>query len=140
MREGMKTALAVISIVSYIIYFFISLALTKGQASSVVLVIFIWGIFVFLISLGVTFILGRGGFMLAGWNTMSPEERSQYNEKKMLRSAGIMIIIFSIGTISSILSFTYDVPVLGWILIILSIAFLIVGVIWTGKNGNIYSV
>ena len=36
-----------------------------------------------LLALAVLFALGKGGFLIAGWNVMSPEERARYDEKKV---------------------------------------------------------
>ena len=44
--------------------------------------------------LGAVFALGRGGFLIAGWNVMSPEERSRCDEKAVFRNmSGLMLCI-----------------------------------------------
>ena len=44
-----------------------------------------------LIALGIVFFLGKGGFLLSGWNSMSPEERAEYDEKKFFRNMSAMM-------------------------------------------------
>ncbi|HEY3420827.1 MAG TPA: DUF3784 domain-containing protein [Methanomassiliicoccales archaeon] len=140
MKDGTRTAIAALSIIVYVICFIISIGLTKGAAGSWVPMAFLSVLFIFLFSIGAAMISGRGGFMLAGWNTMTPEERTHYDEKLILRSAGIMIILFTVGIVFSMLSFTNDLPWLGWILVILSLVGLFVGAVRMGRKGKIYSV
>ena len=140
MKFGVKTALAAISIIVYVFCIILSISLSEGVAGSMVTMILIGGIFVFLNLTGAALIFGRGGFMLAGWNTMTAEERSRFDEKKVLRSAGILIIVFSAGIMFSLLCFTERLPLLGWILMALSFITMFAGVVHLGKSGKLYSV
>ena len=40
---------------------------------------------------GILFVRGKGGFLIAGWNTMSPEEKARYDEKAVFRNMGAMM-------------------------------------------------
>ncbi len=140
MKEGMKTAIAAISMILLLICFIISTALTTGSLRSLVLGVFLGGTFLFLVSTGMAMIFGHAGFLLTGWNTMTPEERSRYDEKKMLRFGGILIIVTSMGILLSLLSFTFGQPWLGWILLVLSLTVVFAGAVHMGRKGNIYSV
>ncbi len=41
--------------------------------------------------LGMAFFKGKGAFLIAGYNTMSPEERAKYDEKALCRSMSAMM-------------------------------------------------
>lgn len=45
------------------------------------------------LALGVIFALGKGAFLIAGYNIMSKEEKARYDEKKMLKNMSIMMFI-----------------------------------------------
>ncbi|RXI44978.1 hypothetical protein DP145_12600 [Clostridium tetani] len=49
--------------------------------------------------LSITLLLGKGSFLIAGYNTSSKEEKEQYNEKKLCRAMGIMLLSLTIATI-----------------------------------------
>ena len=40
---------------------------------------------------GILFWRGKGGFLIAGWNMMSPEERARYDEKAVFRNMSAMM-------------------------------------------------
>ena len=46
----------------------------------------IYGLLIALfVCFGILFSMGRGGWLIAGWNTMSERERAKYDEKKLMR-------------------------------------------------------
>lgn len=49
------------------------------------------------LALGILFLLGKGSFLIAGYNTSSKAEKAKYDEKKICRYAGIAMLIASIG-------------------------------------------
>ncbi|MDU1443032.1 MAG: DUF3784 domain-containing protein [Clostridium cochlearium] len=49
--------------------------------------------------LSITLLLGKGSFLIAGYNTSSKEEKEQYNEKKLCRAMGVMLLSLTIATI-----------------------------------------
>ncbi|WP_243159139.1 DUF3784 domain-containing protein [Clostridium cochlearium] len=49
--------------------------------------------------LSITLLLGKGSFLIAGYNTSSKEEKEQYNEKKLCRAMGVMLLSLIIATI-----------------------------------------
>lgn len=53
------------------------------------------GIFVIaiLVVSAIFFFLGKGSFLLAGYNTIPEEEKKNLDEKKLLRWAGILLLI-----------------------------------------------
>lgn len=48
--------------------------------------------FIFLV-LGIVFALGKGAFLIAGYNVMSKEEKARYDDRKMLKNMSIMMFI-----------------------------------------------
>ena len=77
--------------------------------------------------LGVIMMLGRGGSLLAGWNMATPEERSIYDEKKVLRVAGLTLI--SIGILFAIMSYLSSVGSVGIIaLLVIPLLPLVIGI------------
>ena len=43
------------------------------------------------LALGVLFALGKGGFLIAGWNVMSPEEKARCDEKAVFRNMSALM-------------------------------------------------
>ncbi|UBH09006.1 DUF3784 domain-containing protein [Macrococcus armenti] len=43
--------------------------------------------------IGIYMLTGRGSFLIAGYNMMSQEQKQKYNEKRLCRFTGVMIII-----------------------------------------------
>ena len=50
------------------------------------------------ITFSVLFFMGKGKNLIAGYNTMSKEEKEKYDEKKLLRSMGVMSLICAVMT------------------------------------------
>ena len=46
--------------------------------------------------IGILMYGGKAGFLLAGYNTMSREEKAKWDEKRLLRFSGKCIIVLSI--------------------------------------------
>ncbi len=46
--------------------------------------------------LGIIFLLGKGSWLIAGYNTASAKEKEKYNEKSLCRSMGVMFLLLSI--------------------------------------------
>jgi len=46
-----------------------------------------------LLIMGIVLFTGHGSWLLAGYNTMKKEEREKYDEKKLCRGAGILMLI-----------------------------------------------
>ncbi|UBH22754.1 DUF3784 domain-containing protein [Macrococcus armenti] len=43
--------------------------------------------------IGIYMLTGRGSFLIAGYNMMPQEQKQKYNEKRLCRFTGVMIII-----------------------------------------------
>ena len=44
-----------------------------------------------LVGLGILFALGKGAFLIAGYNTMSEKEKARYDEKKLMKNMSLMM-------------------------------------------------
>ena len=72
----------------------------------------------------ILFINGKGGFLLAGYNTMSPDKKARYNEKVLLKFVGWLLIIYVIGLLLGILMFDVGINWFGSaIMVIIHLAF-----------------
>jgi len=49
----------------------------------------------FLLFIGIVLCAGHGSFLIAGYNTMRPEEQEKYDKKKLCRGTGILVLIIS---------------------------------------------
>lgn len=45
--------------------------------------------------MGTLFAFGKGGFLIAGWNMMSPQEKARYDGRKVFR--GMSALMFSLA-------------------------------------------
>ncbi|MGV8907020.1 MAG: DUF3784 domain-containing protein [Acetobacterium sp.] len=55
--------------------------------------IILWIVVIIFIAMTIYLISGRGGWLIAGYNTSSSEEKINYDEKKLCRGVGIFIMI-----------------------------------------------
>lgn len=49
--------------------------------------------------LSIILLSGKGGFLIAGYNTASDEEKAKYDEKKLCRVMGIMMLLITVLTV-----------------------------------------
>lgn len=50
---------------------------------------------------------GKGSFLIAGYNTASPEEKSKFDEKKLCKVVGIILLVVSL-LLFAMAFFTYQ--------------------------------
>lgn len=48
-----------------------------------------------LLIMGIVLCTGHGSFLIAGYNTMKPEEQAKYDKKKLCRGTGIFVLIIA---------------------------------------------
>ncbi len=65
--------------------------------------------------LGILFFCGKVGFLIAGWNTMSPEERARYDEKAVFRNMGALMFSCAGCLALLLLGKVLENQALGWI-------------------------
>ncbi|HEX2938915.1 MAG TPA: DUF3784 domain-containing protein [Ruminiclostridium sp.] len=79
---------------------------------------------------------GRGGFLISGYNTAGEEERARYDEKKLCRAAGTMLLIITIATAALFLCLALRIFELYGIIIYIIIVFasVAVGIYYTNTK------
>jgi hypothetical protein len=60
--------------------------------------IVVWVVVGLLAVLSGILLSGKGGFLIAGYNTATQEEKAKYDEKKLCRAMGIMLSVITIAT------------------------------------------
>lgn len=53
--------------------------------------------------ISITFLLGKGSFLIAGYNTANKEEKQKYDEKKLCRVMGIGFSVVTLGLLAALL-------------------------------------
>lgn len=75
-----------------------------------------WVVVAVLAALSIMWLLGKGSFLIAGFNTISKEKKQQYDKKRLCRVMGcgfsVLTIIMGISTY-----YEFELPVsIGWII------------------------
>lgn len=76
-------------------------------------------IIILFIVLGLILLLGRGSFLIAGYNTLSTEEKERFNRKKLTKFVGKLILLSSFSMLFWVFAILYEAEwlfVLGLIL------------------------
>lgn len=55
-----------------------------------------WVVFTIMALISVLLLLGRGSWLIAGYNTASKEEKDKYNQKKLCRVIGVGMSVITI--------------------------------------------
>ena len=87
--------------------------------------------------LGILFSMGKGGFLIAGWNTMSPEERARYDEKAVFRNMSALMFSCAGCVALLLLGNVLDMEALHWagaLLLVPCVIFFVVRVNTAGKK------
>lgn len=48
------------------------------------------------IVMGIALFCGKGSWLIAGYNTMSPQEKEKYDEKKLCKAASVVCVLCSL--------------------------------------------
>lgn len=82
-----------------------------------------------LIILGVVLYLGKGAFLIAGYNTMSKEKKSEIDEKALGEFIGKAMLLLAFSYVLQGISSITRKPILGtvgWIIFTMTILFIII--------------
>ena len=79
---------------------------------------------------------GKGSFLIAGYNTMSPEMKAKYDKIKLCKLTGWLLIATGIILDIAVIAFIFEMMLLGNLLIVLLFASIFGVVIYanTGKR------
>ena len=81
---------------------------------------------ILLFSISVLFFMGKGSFLIAGYNTASKAEKAKYDEKKVCRFTGMTILMCALGLLASTLNEN-----LVWVEFSLYIVGIVIGIVGT---------
>ena len=66
------------------------------------------------IIIGIVLCCGKGAFLIAGYNTASPEEKASYDEKALCRATGVLVLVI-VGCVELLmLGLVLDMTALVW--------------------------
>jgi len=88
-----------------------------------------------LIILSIFLLKGKGAFFIAGYNTMSDEERATYDEKALCRSVGWLLLIITALMFLIPLAIHFDLTWLLWVSFVL-IMVITIGFAIYANTGN----
>ena len=74
----------------------------------IIAMLIIAGVIILFIVLGIVFINGKGSSLIAGYNTMSPEEKGKYDTVALTKFMGKMMFALSFSMLFWILSLAYE--------------------------------
>ncbi|MCI8284008.1 MAG: DUF3784 domain-containing protein [Firmicutes bacterium] len=98
------------------------------------IIIYFIPIAVFIV-LGVLFCQGKGAGFIAGYNTLSDDEKSEYDEKALCRFIGREMFAAAVCWIPILIGEIFNVKVLFWIGMVLFVLILVFGLIYV-NTGN----
>lgn len=84
------------------------------------------------LALSILFLMGKGSFLIAGYNTSGKAEKAKYDEKKICRYAGLAMLMVGIGQF--ILLWNKNLMWLSTILDLIAVVVAIVGVNFLSKK------
>lgn len=91
--------------------------------------IMIGAFIVLMVVLGIILLSGKGAFLIAGYNTMSENDKKKYNEEALCKFMGKMMFALSFSMLFWIASIAYDMNflfVIGLILFMGKIIFMLI--------------
>jgi uncharacterized membrane protein len=94
------------------------------------------GVVLIVMAIAAVLLSGRGGWLIAGYNTMSAEEKARYDEKGLSRAVGGMMLVVGILIAVSFIAKQNEMDWLFTLSIVLYVVVLLAGVIWinTGER------
>ena len=95
----------------------------------IVAIVFVILIIVIFIVFGIILLLGKGSFLIAGFNTMTKEEKEKYDVISLCKFWGISMILFAFCIILFLLSELWKIKILfniGFVLIFAITLFMLV--------------
>ena len=91
----------------------------------------------FFLLLGVIFSCGKGGSLIAGYNSSSSEEKAKYDEKALCRAMGRLMFVFAACTAVVALSVVFDRTAFLWAGIVLYVVVAIGGVVYMNTSKKV---
>ena len=86
------------------------------------------------LALGSIFSRGKGTFLIAGYNTASPEEKAKYNEQKLCKAMSRLMLTLALCWMVIALSELCQIILLHWIGLGLFVAVAVAGSIYIDRK------
>ncbi len=87
--------------------------------------------------LSLVLLSGRGAWLIAGYNTMSPEEKARYDEKALCRSTGWMLLAMTACWGLLCLGLALDIVLLQGLGMLLFLASALIGCVTLNRSTKI---
>ena len=94
-------------------------------------------LFLLFVTLGVVFLYGKGAFLIAGYNTATPTERANFNEKALCRSMAVMMFAIAFSLVISALGLLFNEIIPPWIGHILMLVVILVGLVYINTSKKV---
>ncbi len=88
------------------------------------------------IVLGIFFINGKGSFLIAGYNTMPPEEKEKYNTVALCKFMGKMMFALSFSMVFWVISEAYEIDWLFYVGLVLFIAIVVFMLVYVNTKNR----
>ena len=86
--------------------------------------------------LGIVFSLGKGAFLIAGYNTASAGGKAKYDEKKLCKAVSKLMLALAACWLVAASSEIFKAPILLWIGLILFLIAVVAGVVWLNTGSR----
>lgn len=86
-------------------------------------------IIILFILLAITFFLGKGAMLIAGYNTMSKKDKEKYDEKALCHFMGWIMLLLAISMVFPVFGELLQnniLPIIGFSFIVIVILFMII--------------
>jgi hypothetical protein len=94
------------------------------------------GIALLLLIMGVFLLMGKGAFLIAGFNMMPPAEKARYNVRKLTFSVGILLILTAVLMMVMTVAIHFDLMWLVIVTVALMTVVPIVFVVYANTGGR----
>ena len=108
----------------------------KGEEDMKVLMMIDLAVTGVLVLLGFLFRAGKGAFLIAGYNTMSPAEKAKYDEKKLCRLMGNFMFVLALLWTLIMISHALENAILHTVALVLFFAVTLAGAIFLDKRAK----
>lgn len=92
---------------------------------------------VLFVILGVVFRTGKGGFLIAGYNTAPLSRKKQYDEKKLFKYMSIIMFLCAAFSLFAVAAFLLHKMMLLWLSVGLIILVCVGGLIFMNTGGRV---
>ena len=102
------------------------------------MLLIVHGIFILLfLTLAAVFFRGKGAFLIAGYNTASPEEKANYDESALCHCMGRLMLALAACWAVIALSAVFDAMILLWVGLALFFLTVVTGVIYRNTSKTV---